>query len=337
MISTPLLLTPVSWTSLGIQRWKQTTITYSIANDFCEKIIPNFLEDRFLSFHSINCDDIQWTLRRAFSAWEYNSDLIKFKHVLYNETRHGGINIAYKNVDEENVLGTATNFKYADDYHDTIVESRIVIDDSFCFYVDNIFCHNVKQFATQHDWLVPLLKAFLLTQLVIYSCILISLHIQSVCYHRTSRRRTLLTLGTMWVVFLPLLLWGVIFPCTSCHDFNILMTHEIGHSLGFGHTDENQNLCGCANVSLCDPDQESILVSKIDVRPNACLSQSDADGLHQKYNESCKPVVCFPSASESYMGYTRAAVSIFIPTLASLAVGGAAHFTERRLQTAPST
>lgn len=318
-----------AWTSLSYEKWGKTSITYSIEKDFCDKILHKFLEDRFLSFHSIDCDDVKWTLRRSFSAWEYNSDHLKFKEVSDSDTEIADIHIRYQDVEKDNVLGTATIFKYSDGHH--IEKAMITIDDSFCFYIDNVFCHRMNQFEASHNWFLPFLKALLISFCIIYSGILISLQIQSICYHRTNRQRLLLTFGTMMGLFIPFLFWGVIVPCTNCHDFNILMTHEIGHSLGFGHSDEDYNQCGCVNVTLCEPDLSSILVSKANTRPNACLSQSDADGLHHTYNESCKSVVCFPSASESYMGYTRGVMSILLPILASLAVSATIHCTERRI------
>merc|ERR1740130_1493863 len=99
----------------------------------------------------------------------------------------------------------------------------------------------MNQFEEEHDWLLPFLKALLLASCIVYSGILIILQVQGTCYHRTSRHRVMLTLGTAWGMLLPLVLWGVVVPCTNCHDFNVVMTHEIGHSLGFGHTDGDYN------------------------------------------------------------------------------------------------
>ena len=137
----------LGWSSLGAQKWKQGIITYAVEPSLCEQLLPKFLEDRILSFNSMTCEDIKWTFHRAFAAWEYNSDRLKFKEVRHNETS-ADIHIKFKNIDRRNVLGTATNRKHVDD---RITSSTISIDDSYCWYTDNAFCHHLHQAWSASD------------------------------------------------------------------------------------------------------------------------------------------------------------------------------------------
>lgn len=308
-----------SWTTLNIGRIHSKLITYSASKTFCNDILHRFWEDRILSFHSISCDDLQWTLRRAFGAWEYNSQGIKFRFV--NEDT-SDIRIEVNDL-KKGLLGIATNYHHTDG---RIVRSTITIDDSSCWYIDNAFCHVIK---TNDKSLVKSIFFVLwlstLGLLLVYNVYRMRGNIRE--------QRFLLMLVTWVSVFVPLVYWSVVSPCTSCHDFNLLMVHEIGHALGFGHSDENNNICGCETQYPCENDYYSILSSTLQLRSDACLSQSDADGFHHFYNESCSSVVCFPSAPQSYMGYARIISSLLFPLILSSAVSFFLHLIRDRYTT----
>jgi hypothetical protein len=116
----------------------------------------------------------------------------------------------------------------------------------------------------------------------------------------------------VWAVFgaPPLVYWGAIAPCWQCYDFTAVMTHEVGHVLGFAHPDEGANRCGCGNETVpCAPTSEPIMHSIARHRANACLTRDDVDAARTVYGGDCAaPVRCY--ATLSYAGFARFAVAL---------------------------
>ena len=69
-------------------------------------------------------------------------------------------------------------------------------------------------------------------------------------------RRLIFLLVTTSVIASPMLIINVVNPCVYCHEFYAVMLHEIGHILGLGHpnTQQNINVHGesCSNITAIE-------------------------------------------------------------------------------------
>lgn len=93
------------------------------------------------------------------------------------------------------------------------------------------------------------------------------------------------------------------------------MMHEVGHILGFGHSDDEGQSCGCFNsTTTCTLDEEekisSIMHSTVQRRSNSCLSRNDVDGLRAYYGPArCdEKIWCYENTT--FAGHSRIAVAI---------------------------
>lgn len=265
---------------------------YYVNETICDNVLPRFFEDSLLTWRRITCPDVHTLIRNAFDEWQHNTPDVSFYETPLSDGAHISISADF-------VSGTSTVAQW------NPVEAVIHIDESTCWYTDREFC------ATVAGNLVPI---WVTTSLVWAASLALGLYF--VC-RRSSRVDTVARIVT-WSVFLscPIVLFSAVYPCTRCFDFKYTMMHEVGHTLGFGHTNAEGQHCGCGeNATACvltDADaRATIMHSDVQRTALSCLSRNDVDGLRSKFGPAngCEaPVWCYQQTSLA--GPSRVAVAM---------------------------
>lgn len=276
---------------------------YRISPELCDTVRGHFYEDWLLTWRSFGCRDIDTMIRHAFDAWQYNSDT-----VIYETHNTSGADV---------VIGTATMqghewIAFARRYASSANENEIRIDLDTCWYTDRHFCHAVNRDS------IALYVGLGITWVVFVGIAFRLLLRNPVPFYSVSRIVT-------WVVVvaIPMLTFGSIVPCLTCHDFTAVVIHEVGHILGFGHSDNNSQTCGCGGeAKSCvtqGGDTQSVMHSVAQRRNTLCLARDDVDAVRSIYGGVCDdPIWCYESPSTA--GYTRVSTALLYSFMFSLLV-----------------
>ena len=287
---------------------------YHIASNICDVAKVHFYEDWMFSWRSFACGDIYTMIRHAFDAWQYNSDTVFYET---HNTSGADVVIGTETLNEREWIALARR------YASTDRQGEIHVSLDTCWYTDRHFCYSVNR-----DW-VPLCVGLITTW---------SFFLTLAIYNLCRRPQPFVSIPRLivWVVVLsiPTLAFGSLLPCMSCHDFTAVMIHEVGHILGFGHSDVASQTCGCGGEAMAcstSGDTGSVMHSIAMRRNTLCLSRDDVDGVRSIYGGVCDdPIWCYESPSTS--GYTRVSTTLLYSFIvASTVVFLRNRFIARRL------
>lgn len=284
------LLGLVNWVELphsnAIDLTHVATITYTIHESFCDDILPYFREDRLLSFRTFTCDDIKISVRDAFNAWQYHIP------VAFKEGDSGQITVSSQKLSDSKTIAQAEGSLSFQEKR----EVRIKLNSDKCWYTDNNFCKTINDIQA-------FLVAFVTTLWVtsgLLACTLLFTPYQKI--------DATLRLVVWSIVFsCPLIWWTAIGPCRDCMAFSTTVMHEIGHLIGLGHPDDedNYNLCGCGSLATeCPPRELTVMNSILSNEVSSCLTQDDVDGARTLLGGNCSETVhCYDEVN--YTGFAR--------------------------------
>lgn len=262
-------------------------VTYKVGDLTCENVLPKLYEGDFLSWAKFTCTDLKDVIRRGFDEWQHNS-MVTFREV---ESDEANIDITVETL--SGALARVVQHQKG---------SRIEIADNVCWYTDRHLCFQVKDNLYIVCMCVVLIWIFS-TFICVYVC----------CKGGLRDGTRVLNLGVF--ISAPFVLAFVVLPCTECHDLRYTLVHEVGHTLGFMHSDQLGVVqqCGCGHEAvgciLHEHTENSIMYSTIKHSNSVCLSSNDVDGLRSHYGGNCTdPVLCYERTS--FTGSSRVAICI---------------------------
>ena len=217
-------LPPTSYTDVGLG----SGISWALAPDFCEWLLPRFPEEPFgrnssIAIEFVSCSELRDAVNRAFGTWAANHKKISFTDVTDECARHiaetGAAECDWVEVylkpdlsgyAEEN--GLAAYVQHRMEYaragaaHSTagaaLADAIVVLNttmhvratDSFCWYLDTTFCYNIHRWEEVKDLdVVTMMRAFFAMLVVVSSIIVIAVLVRifaAACSCSAGRHRT---------------------------------------------------------------------------------------------------------------------------------------------------
>lgn len=258
-------------------------LNYNIAEEFCTDLLPYFLEDR-LTLKSLSCNDIRSFVRKSFDQWQYNTP-IKFYEV--TNTNSSNLTILSTMHEGSTLAKAYINSSYL----------SVAIDKSDCWYTDRSFCRFIRK---NRIFFLAVLSAT-------FGCaILAAIYMIGQPFDKID---TMFRIVVWSLVFCtPLIYWTCILPCIQCFDFVSTMTHEIGHILGLGHSNDinKAKYCGCGQnrYNCTSLPTHSVMFTHFDHHMSSCPAQDDINGVRTLHNGECNAqIICYES--EEYIGVFR--------------------------------
>ena len=217
-------LPPTSYTDVGLG----SGISWALAPDFCEWLLPRFPEEPFgrnssIAIEFVSCSELRDAVNRAFGTWAANHKKISFTDATDECARHiaetGAAECDWVEVylkpdlsgyAEEN--GLAAYVQHRMEYaragaaHSTagaaLADAIVVLNttmhvratDSFCWYLDTTFCYNIHRWEEVKDLdVVTMMRAFFAMLVVVSSIIVIAVLVRifaAACSCSAGRHRT---------------------------------------------------------------------------------------------------------------------------------------------------
>ncbi|KAG8466001.1 hypothetical protein KFE25_005571 [Diacronema lutheri] len=241
--------------------------------------------------------------------------------------------------------------------------ATLTFHNHICWYLDNTFCAQFRllnesidatllmQFIVWGVWSVSFLTLFMRVAQIFFYVFRFGYKVGLRRAVQAQARDMLYTYVLVFFLISPPIIWFKIFiPCLTCYDFEATAAHELGHVLGFTHTDsfpENNRVeterfsADVCAYSQGVPDksgsvvgidaefagiEDSIMFHLTTKKSKACLSQNDFQGLLFHYpvcaadsiRESNEPLCVKSQRNIGWVRFVTATVPPFV--IASICV-----------------
>lgn len=274
-----------------------TVITYNMSEFALAELTSRFSSDTFLSLSRVSTNSVRAAIRSGFARWGANS-LVSFLET------EGEADVTVR-------IGSGRKDKLAWVMPSRTGNTVLIVSEDKCWYPDASFCSTMRERAVE----ASLVLAFVWSLCI--GCLLYVFWRPATTVVGATGR-ILLWSG---VVAVPLFAVGCL-PCVSCYDLERIISHEAGHVLLMGHSDEGRQFCGCGrDARECNSTAPGGGVMRAVFRhaSQTCLSRDDVDGARTLWGGSCSdPVYCDEAASA--LGMHRVAVCLVYAFAASWSV-----------------
>ena len=266
-----------------------TRLTYALDPSICYSVSQSFRDHAGLFWDTYGCNQVKSIIRGAFDEWGHNSQLQLHEIELKGEV--ADIILLSTHLTDSNIIAQATTYRVGSRKH-----FKIEFDGDRCWYVDQKFCSSVNGSSTY----VSMFLIITWTISIAIGCV-----IQTWKAKTKPTKYFVYFLICFFFITSPLIFFVTIRTCGNCFDFRYVIMHEIGHVLGFSHTDSPEpQMCGCGNfTNQCDSPVSGnvvgIMHSQLITDSKACLSKNDVDGLRTHFGGDCDaPITCYDESSD---------------------------------------
>lgn len=235
-------------------------IKYFVSRNECIHFRKSILEHLFIS----NCDIYHNIIHQSIYMWStiYTNFFIKLdNNVDYNLI----FNISLL---DKTTLGLCKNTLQ---YPNSIIKSEILINKDFCFYSNSATCEIINKMDLLN---IDLTTAIIISSIFFFLGLLLIFYDNYIYYKRSQiiSKSYFIVYGTLLYIY-----WYNFRSCFVCYSLMNIIIHEIGHTLGLGHTNTSD---------------KSIMSPIYNRKINNCIYDQDMKLYNKIYNSTFKDEIC---------------------------------------------
>lgn len=260
-----------------MMKWDQEVVSYAIDSSLC-RVASGVKQD--IGFGpKVTCDEVTSRVDAAFHMWTAHAPAITARAAPRDDEAE--VIFGTGSLDT-NKLAVASVHTLMRNGSRTIVKADVVLNSDKCWYLDSFVCSHISKLLTE----TVAGKAVLVATCVVWS--VSSVLLLFYACRQSLPRRGLFFLLMVVVVDAPVLLFGAVLPCLSCHNLMATLSHEVGHVVGVGHAASEGLYFQCSKMAALpqtfDDPAASIMHPREQRRYEVCLSDDDANAVEALYS-----------------------------------------------------